>query len=380
MISFVTLFGSIWLYFDFKEAIASHQKEIHRIEVSRAAKVSKSILSQIIYNTIDDITKIKTDTMLVNHINTLLSYYTNEEFKYVYIVYIDDKNAYRYLADGSQMHERAKINQKFTPSHVSLWNKVLNEKKDVYDIQTSAEGLWLTYLSPIVKNGIIEAILVLDISTQEYKNFSKLLIPLNNFLNIFLVVLVIIFFLTTLQGTLFYKQLKQSLIDPLTKLYNRHYLDDYSVRLNNEDLAIVMIDIDFFKSVNDSYGHDVGDIVISAIARKLIAATRLEDKVIRYGGEEFLILIKSAKTKEDVIKISERIRESIDNEQIRINTQLSVHVTVSLGVNLCEQPFTSLNEEIKYADKMLYSAKHNGRNRVEVYKPSPSLKLPHLPL
>lgn len=367
IISLITLFASIGLYYNFKFVVQEHENEIYRIELNRAHKTSQTILNQILSDTSGEVLNIVNNTKLEEDISKFLSYYRNDEFKYIYMVYVDKKGSYRYLADGSEEKEKANLNQKFTPSLTALWEKLINEKNVVYDIQNSAEGLWLTHLSPVVKNGQVEAVLVLDISMQEYENFSNLLVPLNNFLNIFLAVLFIVFLVMLAQGLLFYRQFKKAVIDSLTKLYNRHYLENIPFDIKDGKTSILMIDIDYFKTINDKYGHGVGDLVISSIAKKLTTATRLDDTIIRYGGEEFLILIRSAKNKKDVVKIAERIRESIDSEQIRINEKLSIHVTVSLGVNLCAQKINSITEEIKNADKMLYTAKYNGRNRIEVY-------------
>ncbi len=367
LISFAVLFGSIYFYIDFKQVIQKHEQEIHDIEIKRAYKTAKSILPQIQTFTDKSISSLVDYSAITFEISRILSYYRNDEFKYIYLVYIDKYGSYRYLADGSEIQEKAAQNQKFTPSKPNLWRKLIKEKKDVYDIQDNAEGLWLTYLAPVVTNGAINVILVLDISTIEYQEFSKLLIPLESFLNSFLFVLVLIFIFILLQGVLFYTQYKNSMLDSLTKLYNRHFLDTITFKNLSDKTAIFMIDIDHFKSVNDAYGHDVGDIVIASIAKKLLTATRLDDRVIRYGGEEFLVIIKVAKNKSDIINIAQRIRKSVDEETIRLDENIELNVTVSIGVNLHVKSCKSMREAIEKADDMLYKAKNEGRNRVEVY-------------
>ncbi|WP_024954210.1 diguanylate cyclase [Sulfurospirillum arcachonense] len=368
VISIITLLGSFWLYFNFKDVLGKHKDEIQRIEINRAHKTSEKILLNIQPHIIDKVLSLKDNLKITTKISKLLTYYRNDEFKYVYIIYIDENGAYRYLADGSELDERAYLAQKFTPSKTLLWQRVLKEKKEVYDLQDNAEGLWLTYLTPILKDGKVEGILALDVSTQEFNNFSKLITPLNKALNIFFLLIFAIFVVILLQGILFYNELKKSMIDSLTKLYNRHYLEQVSSKIKLDKMAIIMLDVDHFKSVNDRYGHAIGDLVLIATARKLIAATRLEDKVIRYGGEEFLILIKSAKVKQDVIKVAQRIKNAIGKEKIRVNDELSINITVSIGLNLCENSTKFFYDEVKHADEMLYKAKRNGRNRIEIYK------------
>ncbi|WP_458700029.1 GGDEF domain-containing protein [Sulfurospirillum sp. 1307] len=368
IISSIVFFGSLCLYISFKNVIGQQQTKIHSIEVNRAHKTAKTIIPQINLYTNNSISNVINDATIEPDLSRILSYYRNDEFKYIYLVFIDKHGAFRYLADGSKLEDKATFHQKFTPSKERLWEKVLAKKVDVYDIQDSAEGLWLTYLSPIVVDGKVKAILALDISTKEYQEFIKLLAPLENFLSIFIFALAIIFFVILLQGYLYYKQYKNSMFDSLTKLYNRYFLEDTSNKLNKNNLAIFMIDIDFFKSVNDKYGHDVGDMVLQSVARKLLSATRLDDDVIRYGGEEFLVFIKSTQNKQHILDIAERIRASIEKDTIRINESLNVNVTVSIGVNLGVKSSQSINEAIKKADEMLYKAKLNGRNRIEVYE------------
>lgn len=164
---------------------------------------------------------------------------------------------------------------------------------------------------------------------------------------------------------MFYKERKRSTIDTLTRLYNRNYLKEISGSINLSKVAIIMLDIDHFKSVNDRYGHDVGDIVLRSIAKKIANETRLEDRVIRYGGEEFLIFLRWRENREEVIKIAERIRKNISKESIRVDDDLSIHITISIGVNTNPDECESLEKAIKRADKMLYIAKNEGRNRVE---------------
>lgn len=367
-ISFLVFFGSIYMYISFKGVIHDQQTKIHHIEVNRAHKTAKTIMPQINLHSDNSIKNILYDGAVEPELSRILSYYRNDEFKYIYLVSVDNKGTFRYLADGSVFEEKAAFQQKFTPILESLWSDVLKEKKDVYAIQDNVEGLWLTYLSPIIEEGQVKAILVLDISTKEYQEFFKLLVPLKNFLNLFLFVLSIVFIIVLSQGFLFYKQYKNSMFDALTKLHNRHFLTTISHTFFTDKLSILLIDIDFFKLVNDKYGHDIGDKVLETVARKLLAATRLDDKVIRYGGEEFLVLIKSVEDKKKVLKIAERIRASIEKDPIRINDSLNINITVSIGANLSVKSFCTMEKAIKKADEMLYQAKNSGRNKVVSYK------------
>jgi len=124
---------------------------------------------------------------------------------------------------------------------------------------------------------------------------------------------------------------------------------------------VLALDIDHFKRVNDSWGHDVGDSVIKNVAQQLSKSSRQTDVVCRNGGEEFLIILPGA-DREMAAVIAERVRKKI--EQLEI---IPVgHITLSIGVALWEADDTPLERIFKQADDALYAAKHAGRNRVVV--------------
>lgn len=151
--------------------------------------------------------------------------------------------------------------------------------------------------------------------------------------------------------------------DPLTGLANRR---GYNSALNifmktHQSIAIIAIDIDHFKRINDTYGHDVGDLVLKELAAVMLACSRREDVVCRVGGEEFLILIPEAKL-DFVHEMAERLRCMVAQKVF----EHVGHVTVSLGVALWPDCVGDIGSLAKLADEMLYNAKKNGRNRVEV--------------
>ncbi len=125
-------------------------------------------------------------------------------------------------------------------------------------------------------------------------------------------------------------------------------------------IAVAMIDADFFKKINDEYGHDVGDKVLVSIAKTLKAGLRTGDIVSRFGGEEFVCLAVIKKL-EDAFQIFERIRKAIEKIEIEANYK-KLNISVSIGVTTSLS--SSFNEMIKLADKGMYQAKEAGRNRV----------------
>ena len=160
---------------------------------------------------------------------------------------------------------------------------------------------------------------------------------------------------------------KLSVTDALTNLHNRRYLDDV---MHNEyeraqryksTFAVILIDIDDFKIINDTYGHDKGDDVLKAISNILVENSRINDIVGRWGGEEFMIICQSA-TKEAAKNIAEKMRQSIQKHHF----ELKKEITASFGV-LEYHPLKSYAWHISAVDKALYKAKNSGKNTVTVY-------------
>lgn len=158
--------------------------------------------------------------------------------------------------------------------------------------------------------------------------------------------------------------------DSLTGLYNRRYLDETldrevsRARREGNPLSLVMLDIDYFKRVNDTYGHQVGDEVLRTLAATLAADIRAEDVACRYGGEEFLILLPNMPLETAIVR-AEAWRAAVDRLAIA-HGNFQLKFTISLGVSAYPDHGKTPDELTRYADQALYQAKREGRNRVSI--------------
>jgi len=157
--------------------------------------------------------------------------------------------------------------------------------------------------------------------------------------------------------------------DSMTKLYNRRYFIQTAKHIfdltkrENKDLSLIMIDIDKFKNVNDTYGHNIGDKVIISLANELIKQHRVSDIVSRFGGEEFVMLLPNTSL-ENASFLAQNIRHNIENLSIKINNNI-LKFTISLGVSQIDlENETNIEVALKRADEALYEAKNSGRNKV----------------
>ena len=145
--------------------------------------------------------------------------------------------------------------------------------------------------------------------------------------------------------------------------------------LNNQNIAVLMFDIDFFKKFNDTYGHECGDFVLTSVADLIRKNLRDSDVASRYGGEEFTALLTDT-GKTEAMVVAERIRSTINEHDFVYNNQ-HLHVTISGGVSVFDSKtnlVNSPNEFVNQADQGLYMSKNNGRNRVTFFEPNPKQK------
>lgn len=157
-------------------------------------------------------------------------------------------------------------------------------------------------------------------------------------------------------------------IDPLTKLFNRRYLVNYLERRRHDPsehcFAILMIDVDHFKQVNDQFGHLAGDRVLTSIAETIRANLRVSDIAARYGGEEFIVFLQDVATDEDALNVANKLRKAVEE----IAFLPACAITISLGIALCRTD-DSVEMMLNAADRALYSAKLKGRNQAVCYSP-----------
>ena len=186
-------------------------------------------------------------------------------------------------------------------------------------------------------------------------------------------------YITTARPAIVSKKLMQTLnqmarVDQLTGMYNRKFLDEFAdvsipqaIRANTS-YGVLMVDIDYFKMINDTYGHDVGDEAIRIISGVIKKQIRKADIAIRYGGEEFLVLLYNCDA-ENIIKIAESIRVEFGKQKIYAHGE-SFTKTLSVGCSRFPQDSDSIWKCIKFADISLYAAKEGGRNQVVAFSES----------
>jgi diguanylate cyclase (GGDEF)-like protein len=171
---------------------------------------------------------------------------------------------------------------------------------------------------------------------------------------------------------------KEAITDGLTGLYLYRYFELQlkkefkSALYSRRDLALVIYDIDHFKKINDTYGHEFGNVILKAIAKSLRDLSRKDNIMARYGGEEFCVIIPGMK-RDDAIKYAERLRNMVGTLDFKTDKGENVKVTMSAGIAMIQDVSSKDHSDfIKAADSALYRSKNEGRNRISVFYKSTS--------
>ena len=277
---------------------------------------------------------------LINEINFRI-----DEFKNYNIVVYDDNN--QIINALNELHNTWVLLEK----SIHLYRDTPSPNHQL-DVQKLSEDAWIksNFL-------VLESQLVSQGKIRKYNNSFKLF-GINLILGAFLIFLIKKYVQDTLEVLVNY--------DGLTKIHNRLYFNEYlSKEINsstryNRNLSLIFFDIDFFKKTNDTYGHDVGDIVLKELCTLIKNNIRKSDLFARIGGEEFSIIAPET-TLDQALILTEKLRKLVEEHCFANNLK----ITISLGVT----PFQLGDNSktlFKRADNALYLAKHNGRNRSEV--------------
>ncbi|MEA2100002.1 MAG: GGDEF domain-containing protein [Campylobacterota bacterium] len=339
------------------------QTNLEKLFIIQAKNFSENIEDTVKQNILDNLYKnLKENESLRDNLQNSISMLITPSFKYIYVLYRDKNGKYRYLLDGSK-EDRGEFGQKLNVDKEN-WDKIYNTKADDAILQKDIENLWGTYLKPIIYNNEVSAVIGIDFSAKLPHSISSVMRPMQNtFIYIFIAIaslLIVLLYQTIIN----IKTKKNAFTDELTQTFNRTYLKEFLRNLDSTKYQILMFDIDFFKKVNDTYGHKAGDFILIEVAKIIKQVLRKQDVTIRFGGEEFLIFVhKSVNYKQDKLMVAEEIRKSIEQAVFNFEGTI-INITTSIGITLYPENYNNISDAMNKADEMLYIAKKSGRNRV----------------
>ncbi|MDR0997233.1 MAG: diguanylate cyclase [Zoogloeaceae bacterium] len=213
---------------------------------------------------------------------------------------------------------------------------------------------------PIIQSGVVGSIVQIVVKREDQERITAALPYISAYLREAAPVL---------EARRLTETLKESTLrDPMTGLNNRRFLEEYvetliaNVRRKSSHLSVLMLDLDHFKMVNDTLGHDAGDAVLKSLSHIMRQSVRASDMVIRYGGEEFLIVLQDTHGA-DADQVAENIRAAVEKMRVNINGG-TIQKTISIGIADFPDDCDTFWQAVKFADVALYQSKEKGRNRV----------------
>lgn len=242
-------------------------------------------------------------------------------------------------------------------------NVLYNDDKGSIFISTSRGGLNVIDLKFVITNKLTTYYSIMLDSQKELAEKEKSITRIYNYMREARYII---------NNKMLLRQIEESsYTDPLTKAYNRFFLDKHGDKLKEKlekhiSFGVLMLDIDHFKNINDTYGHAVGDAGIVLLVETIRKVIRPIDKLVRYGGEEFVVILDNADM-EEAKRVAEKIRTAFAMAKKCSRGELTFNKSVSIGVSVMPEFSKDIWECINQADTALYEAKEGGRNRVVPY-------------
>jgi len=407
LVIYLTIFISLKNYFYYQ------QEQIVK-DFFKDLKITTKVRVNIAYKILDSIYKEKKEFCIKNHIKNCKTVIQKE------IITIFDNlrwpnKGYIFILDfyGNTFyhpdHHLMKINRWNLTRHgikvfQLLVNKAKSHPKGTYvkylGYNFKDKPIWkISYvkvfkpLNVLVGSGVYLNYLdkrLLELKKNQKLLFSKLIHKLmfTGFI-VFILALIISYFIAKKVQNMFLiyekeienekKLLKEkSIKDNLTGLFNRNYLKyifeifKSKTQRENKKLALLFVDLDYFKEINDTLGHKYGDILLKIVSKRLRKTLRREDVIIRFGGDEFILLILFKK-EEEILSVIERLYKIITEKILLDNKELNINA--SMGISIFPDDAEQLDDLIKNADMAMYEAKKNGKGHFEFFKRDISIKL-----
>lgn len=264
-------------------------------------------------------------------------------------------------------------------SHISITSHIFFPKEYGfhYCLLATPSLIWIIFGKKQIEKTLYAIISLISFSIAEYTDLIHPVISSLEYHNFFHFLSIMSFSIITIICMRYYvhyidrdtsKLSKLACTDGLTGLENRLFFDqtgelDFdTMRREDKNLSVLMMDLDHFKAVNDNFGHDAGDIILIEVGKVLLSSFRSADRVCRFGGEEFIILLKGTGN-QDSLRIAEELRMKIAN--LEFPEYKDLKLTTSIGIAHMALEDKSLRDMILRADKALYYAKEAGRNCVK---------------
>jgi len=328
-------------------------------------------LDETLTNVIDEMVKdspnfiranLTEKNLRVKNEDTLNLLDTND-IKSLYVLFISNNRLF-FLLDTADT-ERANFKEAFIPEDEFYFNLAIKEQVKQLFIQDEVGNLGFTLIKPIIQNKKTIGLLVVDYSEGSLSSLSYGVNTGNLGIVLFIIIGMLIVFIYYIIHLSYMKYRMYYNLE--TNTLNRVFLTDNYEKIDCTKYYVVLADLDFFKRINNLYGQENGDKVITSVIVRMASFLRKRDKFIQYSGEEFLLLISKHEMSIEMLKkLLEEIRADMEKTNFSIRDE-KFTLTISMGTLIHTELEKSLQESIHKADTALHNAKHNGRNKIAYF-------------
>jgi len=334
------------------------KEEIDKAE-QYAAKIARLIQRRTEHNIETVLTN---DPDLRDSLNESLQAFLTKQYQYIFVLKKDVKGNYRFLLDGSE-EEAEEYKTIFFPKS-KLYDRVYEtQKMQIIEQHEGVEQVWLSLVYPIVSENKTEALLVLDLSESYGQHLNEFNSPLMTVVWMMQIFLLLSMFLLVFLAYRYYKIRKELIIDTLTSVYKKQYLQEFFDKYRLYDYNVILLDIDEFKNVNQKFGYEFGDIVLKEFTQTLLSILSPHAIIVRTGGAEFLLFLPKA---ENTVEVeAQNIFDSLKEKKYLIGNEIQ-YLTVSMSAMSIPEESTSLQNIERLLDEKLLEVKSKGKNALAV--------------
>ncbi|MBT8343088.1 MAG: GGDEF domain-containing protein, partial [Sulfurovum sp.] len=332
-------------------------------EIKKAEQYVSKIAQLIQIRTKNNIEFVLTKyPLLREYLNESLQAFLTTQYQYIFVLHKDEKGKYRFLLDGSK-EEPEEYKAIFFPKS-KLFDRVYEtQKMQIIEQHEGVEQVWLSLVYPIVIKNKTEALLVLDLSESYGEHLNNFNSPLMMVVWMMQVFLLISLFLLIFLAYRYYKIRKKLIIDDLTSVYKKQYLQEFFNKHRIDNYNVMLLDIDEFKEINQKFGYESGDMVLKEFTQTLSLNLSSNTLIVRTAGAEFLIV--SPKEEGIVEEQAQKIFDMLKDKKYLIGNEVQ-YLTVSMSAMSVPDETTLLETAERMLDEKLLEVKSNGKNNLAI--------------
>lgn len=338
-------------------------EKLKKEEINKAEQYASKIAQLIQRRTENNIEPVLTNNpQKREELNESLQAFLTNQYQYIFVLNKDTKGNYRFLLDGSE-EEPEGYKTIFFPQSKLFDRVYLTQKMQIIEQHEGVEQVWLSLVYPIVNENKTEALLVLDLSEsygEHLNNFNSPLMTVVWMMQLFLIIsLHVLIFL----AYRYYKIRKELIIDDLTSVYKKQYLQEFFEKNRIYNYHVMLLDIDEFKEINQKFGYESGDIVLKAFTETLSSALPSDAIIVRIGGAEFLIV--SPKEESIVEEQAQNVFDVLKEKKYLIGNEVQ-YLTVSMSAMSVPKEITLIQSIERLLDEKLLEVKSKGKNDLAI--------------